>query len=473
VVSFDAVHARTKHSEWAADPHWSDVPALAIRDVAANGLLVFSAHADDETLGVGALIAEASDLALPVHIVVATDGGAERRTELARALAILHTGATVTYLDFPDSRLKFHEDALRRRIDEILDAHGVGRETGEEPSVISVWSGDRHGDHRTLGRALQRAMAVRARSSWQFPIWLWQWGVADDVPWQAARRIAVSTSSRERKRRAIEEFSSQLIAVRGPEGVLSEEFLEHARCGEEVLFASAGNTALGSAALGSAALGSAALGSAALGSDWPETGSAESEPAADAAADHFELLHSASSDPWSVRTRWYERRKRAITLAVLPRERYRRALDVGCSVGELAAEAAGRCDELLAIDSSAQAVSIAAERLRDSGNASAAQLSVPDEWPEGTFDLILVSELAYYLQPVRWSKAIRLIHSSLSDDGTVVLCHWSGHADDFAQSASAVHALFWASTDLLRTTTHRDSEFLLDVYQRPRSGRTP
>ncbi|WP_336493121.1 SAM-dependent methyltransferase, partial [Methylobacterium nigriterrae] len=75
--------------------------------------------------------------------------------------------------------------------------------------------------------------------------------------------------------------------------------------------------------------------------DWREVVSVSS------VGDHFDELHTRSDDPWSVRTRWYERRKRAITMASLPRKRFTRALEIGCSIGELSAELADRCDRLL------------------------------------------------------------------------------------------------------------------------------
>ena len=42
----------------------------------------------------------------------------------------------------------------------------------------------------------------------------------------------------------------------------------------------------------------------------------------------------AAGDPWRADS-LYERRKRAVVLASLPRERYRRAFEPGCGAGEL------------------------------------------------------------------------------------------------------------------------------------------
>ena len=55
------------------------------------------------------------------------------------------------------------------------------------------------------------------------------------------------------------------------------------------------------------------------------------------AAEYFEAMYRESQDPWSLSTRWYERRKYALTVAALPRARYRSAFEPGCSVGELSA----------------------------------------------------------------------------------------------------------------------------------------
>ena len=65
---------------------------------------------------------------------------------------------------------------------------------------------------------------------------------------------------------------------------------------------------------------------------------------------HFDGLFAASEDPWHFKQRWYEQRKRAMTLACLPRARYASGYEPGCANGELSAALAGRCDRLLISD---------------------------------------------------------------------------------------------------------------------------
>ena len=79
-------------------------------------------------------------------------------------------------------------------------------------------------------------------------------------------------------------------------------------------------------------------------------------------ATYFDELYRHSDDPWKLREGWYESRKRSLTLALLPRPRYRNAFEPGCANGELTLELAKRCDMLLAADLHERAVELARER---------------------------------------------------------------------------------------------------------------
>jgi len=78
--------------------------------------------------------------------------------------------------------------------------------------------------------------------------------------------------------------------------------------------------------------------------------------------DYFTGLYLAKDDPWDVGTKWHDQRKYAVTMAGLPRKRYRRCYEPGCSVGLLTRLLAGRCDEVLAVDCVPEAVRTAAEQ---------------------------------------------------------------------------------------------------------------
>ncbi len=179
---------------------------------------------------------------------------------------------------------------------------------------------------------------------------------------------------------------------------------------------------------------------------------------------HFDALFRLDADPWRTRTRWYESRKRALTLAALPRERYERACEPGCGAGELTTALAPRCAQVVASDGSAAAVRQARDRVASSANVRIDHAVMPRDWPSGRFDLIVVSELGYYLSADECRSLAAACRSSLADGGTLVACHWRRRADDMAQSAEAVHAILGEGGGLLALSHYEDADFLLDVW---------
>lgn len=55
-------------------------------------------------------------------------------------------------------------------------------------------------------------------------------------------------------------------------------------------------------------------------------------------------MYAASDDPWGFDDRWYERRKYALTLAILTRPTYTCAFEPGCANGALTELLQARCD---------------------------------------------------------------------------------------------------------------------------------
>ena len=180
--------------------------------------------------------------------------------------------------------------------------------------------------------------------------------------------------------------------------------------------------------------------------------------------DPFERLHQDSDDPWDVDS-WYERRKRAVTLASLPADHYGRALEVGCSVGALAVDLASRCDRLVAVDGSRHAVDLAARRTAHLDHVDVRRARIPDEWPDGRVDLVSISEVGYFLDPAELAEVVERVHESLTDDGHVLLCHWRHEIVGWPLDGQDVHDAFLA-TGARVLVEHREPDFLLHVLAR-------
>ncbi len=175
-------------------------------------------------------------------------------------------------------------------------------------------------------------------------------------------------------------------------------------------------------------------------------------------AGYFDRLYAADADPWGFASRWYEQRKYALTLAALPSPTYDRGLEIGCSIGVLTAGLAARCDSLTAIDPSPVALSAAGGRLPTS--VRLIQGSVPDDWPAGAYDLVVLSEVGYYLDGGDLERLLDLIEDDLAPGGTVVGCHWRHAVADYPLTGDEVHA---ALARWPRSSRIEEADFLLDV----------
>jgi SAM-dependent methyltransferase len=179
-------------------------------------------------------------------------------------------------------------------------------------------------------------------------------------------------------------------------------------------------------------------------------------------AAYFNDLYANAADPWGLATRRYEARKYAITLASLPRERYRRVFEPGCSIGVLTRMLATRADTVLATDISEVALATAAQDGIPS-NVTFALADAPHEWPAGSFDLIMFSELGYYFDQATLDEFVQCVLASLESDGHLVAVHWRIPVADYPSDAERVHATL-AASPLARLARYADSHFLLEIY---------
>lgn len=185
--------------------------------------------------------------------------------------------------------------------------------------------------------------------------------------------------------------------------------------------------------------------------------------------EYFADTYAGSDDPWQLASRWYEQRKYALTVAALPVARYRRGLEAGCSVGVLTRLLAERCDLLLAVDVSAAAVSIASRRTADLTRVAVEQRTLPRDWPPGSFDLVVISEIGYYFSPSDFDTLMTLAAGALEPAGTLVLVHWRHPVTDYPRGGDDVHQAVNTAAgqlNLERTVAHEERDFLLDVYVR-------
>jgi LmbE family N-acetylglucosaminyl deacetylase len=401
---------------------------------APRRVVVLAAHPDDETLGVGGTVQALHAAGTEVTVVVASDGeaafpalgpaaraelAARRREELATAMDVLGSGKVeLVFLGYPDSGLAEHEDELREQLAELLRGAAC---------VVVPWPGDPHPDHAAVGRAGLAAAPVEAHR-WSYPIWMWHWMTPydDALPWARAARVSLPDRLRAGKQDALAAFVSQLVP--GPNGedpIVDPLMLTHFDRDFEVLFR---------------------------------------EPRQESAPiERFAQLYQEAEDPWHTADSWYERRKRAVLLAALPSEHYRRALEPACGVGELTRELVGRADQVLAFDPVPEAV----ERTRHAApSAEVLVAALPQLPPVGSVDLVVLSEILYYLDDAALTATLDGVLAALEPGGDLIAVHWRPWAPEAPRDGDAAHRVLVAREELDVLVEYVEDDFVLHVLRR-------
>ncbi|MBG0562698.1 class I SAM-dependent methyltransferase [Actinoplanes aureus] len=182
--------------------------------------------------------------------------------------------------------------------------------------------------------------------------------------------------------------------------------------------------------------------------------------------DYFTGLYLAKDDPWDVASKWHNQRKYAVTLASLPRERYRRCYEPGASIGLFTRMLAPRCDEILAVDSVEEAVQQARENTADLPNVRVERALLPAELPDGTFDLIVIGDLLYYLSAADLETFLAGVVERLEPGGDIVALHFRDRQNPGNYDGFNVHAALAARPGLEPVVHHEDDWFLLDTLRR-------
>ncbi|MDQ0028472.1 LmbE family N-acetylglucosaminyl deacetylase [Arthrobacter bambusae] len=447
-MTFTHADAGTAEVEWLQAGIGS-LPEFPLDDaeLAERTVVVLAAHPDDETLGAGGLIARLVELGAAVSVVLCSAGEAShpdspttspdelaalRLREFGDAMAALGLGGRWTFLRLPDGQLGHHRPELHDALDAAI-RNAAGVNAPSDVVLVAPLRGDGHTDHDVAGSVAAQLAEAGGYGLLEYPIWYWLWASASDDRWRRWVRSELTPRSRQAKSKALQAHRSQMEPLSGEPGdeaLLQESFVEHFRRTWET-FA------------------------------WtPPRGS---NTAADAER-VFDAVHAASSDPWDYSSSWYEKRKRALTLAALPNPRYARGVELGCSTGVLSVELARRCEQLLCVDASGQALASAAARLAGHPGVTTAHMTVPTQWPDGRFDLIVISEVGYYLTPAELDAVLEKTMDSLMPGGTLVMCHWRGPISGWSLDGDGVHAAARARLGWPSASVYREKAFILETF---------
>jgi len=183
--------------------------------------------------------------------------------------------------------------------------------------------------------------------------------------------------------------------------------------------------------------------------------------------DYFESMFRETSDPWDLETSAYEQGKFADSIGALSERAYSNGFEVGCAKGVLTLKLAERCAALLAIDVSETALNAARRRVGHHDQLAFARMEFPKHAPQDKFDLVVLSEVAYYWDDGDIGRAADWLASHLLPGGDLLLVHFTGETD-YPQSGDGAVAKLFAPLDRSMTvrTSHRRPRYRLDLWRR-------
>ncbi|AQS90440.1 methyltransferase type 12 [Gluconobacter albidus] len=146
----------------------------------------------------------------------------------------------------------------------------------------------------------------------------------------------------------------------------------------------------------------------------------------------FERLFQNNPDPWGFEKSPYEQRKLARVLECLPAFPVSFAVELGCAIGVGTLALSKHCPRILAVDASESALVIARQRCRAEKYVRFLAAFLPADYPVAEAagcDLVLISELLYFLSPKDIRRLADMVMESLKSEGHILIVNWTGQTD--------------------------------------------
>ena len=179
---------------------------------------------------------------------------------------------------------------------------------------------------------------------------------------------------------------------------------------------------------------------------------------------HLQALYAGGDDPWGFRTSAYEQAKYQATRAALAQSAYASALELGCGNGEFARHIAPLCANYTGVDAVASVLDAA--RCAVPGGRFV-QAFLPCKLPGGPHDLILLSEVLYFLD----LPGIAALGGQIArrwPAAEVVTVNWLGPSGNPLQGATSLIAFAKALRPAFTTNlVSRTPDYRIDRFGAP------
>ncbi|MEO8774416.1 MAG: PIG-L family deacetylase [Gelidibacter sp.] len=403
-------------------------PLLAIEQLGMQlgNSLILTPHPDDEALGCGGMISYLRSQNIPVTIIFITSGGASHPNSLQYPPAVLASlrekealqSCEILGVNSEDVIFyRKHDGALENleheEMDAITEKLSLFISDRDISTIFMPWRRDGHRDHKVthmIGfESVQKCN--HPIQIVEYPIWLWKssevedWPIEDELlPFRLNVEAVLS-----QKREAIFAHKSQTTSLINddPEGfILTDDLLSPFLGSYEFYFFSKDR----------------------------KMNSLDQK--------FFDTLYSENVDPWNFKHSNYELSKYQKTDEILGNKKFKKGLELGCSIGIQTRFFAKHCDELVALDISRDAIKEAQKNNGDLHNVDFLMQNIVEEFPRGPFDFISMCEIGYYFDQATLLEIFKKISENISENGQFLMVHWSSFVREFPLNGNQVNAIF-------------------------------
>jgi hypothetical protein len=113
------------------------------------------------------------------------------------------------------------------------------------------------------------------------------------------------------------------------------------------------------------------------------------------------------------------------------------------------------------------AIEKARKRCAGASGVTIRKAQIPSQRIDGPFDLILVSEVAYYWDDNDLAAAAAYFREAVADCGYILLVHWTGETDYPKSADEAVDALqHYADDSFTEIRKERHDRYRLDLWRK-------
>ena len=400
--------------------------------------VVLAPHPDDEILGAAGLMIEAESRGLNFGVVILTDGGAshpdadasvlsaKRRRETELGLnALLRRPVTTLFCDIPDSQLvrRVSDNPTLAKLEKFVQECGAKTLVVTDPA-------DNHPDHKAafgLGARLIASGACSQLTTMRIGQRLD--GDALSLPFYELPL----KGARKKKEKAMAEHVSQSSSQNefGQGFALTSEMIKPF-----------------------------------LDEEHYRVARSAGEASSAIPASHFEMLFAQSDDPWGYCDLPYEQYRFDQTLKILKGQHFASGLELGCANGELTRRLAPLCKSLISIDHSMKAVECARAKVNDYPHIHLLCGSIPKDTPEGKFDLIILSDMLYYLGFDGVAELMSQLKHRSNPGTRLVMANYLGPTDTVLTGEMAAEMSIALLTDWILVGQHRSDLLRIDLLER-------